>query len=156
MENSRRTSAARLKLLRDLIKSEAVSTQQHLVEKLRQAGYEVTQSTISRDLKKIGAMKIFLPDGTYKYTLPEGAPVAIDDRIVTIVRKSILDMSYRSPILVVKTVPGTARSVARAIDSIQIKGIVGTVAGDDTIFILTQDDISAYEVKEKLHDIIEK
>jgi len=101
-------------------------------------------------------MKVFLPDGTYEYTLPEATSLTIDERIVTIVKKSILDMQYRSPILVIKTVPGTARSVARAIDSLQLKKAIGSIAGDDTVFVLAQDDVGAFEIKEKLHDIMEK
>lgn len=156
MERSKRTTAERLKTLREIIKTEPTSTQQELVEKLKQAGFKVTQSTVSRDLKKIGAMKVFLPDGTYEYTLPEATSLTIDERIVTIVKKSILDMQYRSPILVIKTVPGTARSVARAIDSLQLKKAIGSIAGDDTVLVLAQDDVGAFEIKEKLHDIMEK
>jgi len=156
MERSKRTTAERLKTLREIIKTEPTSTQQELVGKLKQAGFKVTQSTVSRDLKKIGAMKVFLPDGTYEYTLPAATSLTIDERIVTIVKESSLDMQYRSPILVIKTVPSTARSVARAIDSLQLKKAIGSIAGDDTVFVLAQDDVGAFEIKEKLHDIMEK
>jgi len=97
MERSKRTTAERLKTLREIIKTEPTSTQQELVEKLKQAGFKVTQSTVSRDLKKIGAMKVFLPDGTYEYTLPEATSLTIDERIVTIVKKVFWTCSTAPP-----------------------------------------------------------
>ena len=139
----------RQKAIIDLIKEKAISSQSELVVELRKKGFKVQQPTISRDIKELGLVKI--PYGeTYKYVLPEEAtPQAYPSRIATIAAL-IKTVEASGNLLVVKTEPGAASTVAVTIDKLNVPGILGTVAGDDTLVAVVDEKKQAKRVQKDL------
>jgi transcriptional regulator of arginine metabolism len=124
----------RLQALRRLLDAGTLSTQDELREKLEKQTFKVTQSTISRDLRKLGAVKAIDPDGRTVYRLGDEvlAPVpAVAGSIAALV----VEIATNGSIIVVHTTPGSASLVARHLDHYRPGGILGTLAGDDTIFV---------------------
>ncbi|MEW6057228.1 MAG: arginine repressor [Bdellovibrionota bacterium] len=123
---------SRLAALRKLLSQERASTQDELREQLEKLDFEVTQSTISRDLRKIGAIKAIDPDGRTVYRLPEEslAPITASS-----MRELVLDIQSNGYLIVIHTTPGSASLVARQLDQVAPENILGTIAGDDTVFV---------------------
>ena len=122
--------------IRDILINERVSTQEELCEILKQRGYDVTQATVSRDIKELSLVKI--PDGNgYRYAWPEShIPKSPLVRIKRGFQDSVASYDYSENIVVIKTLPGAAQSIASLIDSLENPHILGSVAGDDTIFLV--------------------
>jgi transcriptional regulator of arginine metabolism len=131
----------------DLLKTEEVETQEDLRRKLTRRGIHVTQATVSRDIEELGLVKT--RDG---YRLPEAAtPLAPHQPTLTIVLKEFMTEAHQAANLVVlKTRPGNAHSVAAALDAEPWDGVVGTLAGDDTIFIATPNPRQAEVIRRKV------
>ncbi len=123
----------RLETLRRLLQEGEAGTQDEIVEQLGKRGFEVTQSTISRSLRKIGAIKAVNDGGETVYRLPDegGAPRLIQGGLSEL----ILEIAHNGAMIVIHTSPGSASLVARHLDHARPGGILGTVAGDDTIFV---------------------
>lgn len=126
-------STERLGVLRNLLKEGTLSTQDELCEKLKRKGLSVTQSTVSRDLRKVGAVKVLDAEGRTVYRLSdeEFEPVNVSSPLST----HIHSVDYNDSLVVVRTTAGSASLVARNLDRIRPSEIMGTIAGDDTIFI---------------------
>lgn len=128
-------SQERLFVLRKLIREGTASTQEDLVKALRQKKFVVTQSTISRDLRRIGAIKATNPEGQTIYRLPDAAanlPLNVSHSLGGL----LLEIQSNENMVVIHTTPGSASLVARHLDSLRTTlGILGTIAGDDTIFL---------------------
>ncbi len=121
----------------NIIKEYAISTQEDLVDKLQSQGIEVTQATISRDIKKLGLIKV--PDGYggYIYSLPsERKQTDIKNWLQRMFRDFVVDMDYSENIIVLNTLPGTANGLGSAIDNVEWGEIIGSVAGDDTLLLV--------------------
>lgn len=126
---------ARLEVLQQLLREGSASTQDELCRALKQKKFKVTQSTISRDLRRIGAIKTTNSDGETVYTL-SGASVVLPPPVSHSLGHLILDIKANESMIVVHTSPGSASLVARHLDSMRAYlGTLGTIAGDDTIFI---------------------
>lgn len=123
----------RLKVLKELLLDGDASTQEELVGELRQKKFDVTQSTISRDLRKLGAMKAIDPQGRTIYRLSDSGPVAQIPQAG--LRNLIVDIQHNGSLIVIHTSPGSASLVARQLDIMRQLGILGTIAGDDTVFV---------------------
>lgn len=146
------TSDRRRELLRVLREGHA-STQQEIAEALRAAGHEVTQATVSRDLRAVGAMKLMI-DGRLVYRLPDDAKRAPGGDLMTrnlerSLAEFAIDIRQAHSLIVVLTEPGHAAAVARAIDLAGLDEAVGTVAGDDTIFVATPSPDEAAALLER-------
>jgi transcriptional regulator of arginine metabolism len=132
-----------------------VSSQADIVAKLRAAGHEVTQATISRDLQELGALKI-RQNGHFVYRLPDEVPRAHGDLMARNLRETLaefaLDIRAAASLVVVATAPGHAAALARAIDLAPEPDAVGTVAGDDTIFIATPSSAAAKRLAARWSD----
>ncbi len=126
-------SRSRLEALRVLLKDEDHSTQEDLRDKLEKIDFAVTQSTVSRDLRKLGAVKAIDPEGRTIYRLPEenDAPIVVSGGIGSMVH----EIQANQSIIVIHTSPGSASLIARHLDRMRPAGILGTIAGDDTIFV---------------------
>jgi transcriptional regulator of arginine metabolism len=122
----------RLDLLRKLLAQKSLSTQEDLREKLSEQGHPVTQSTISRDLRKLGSIKVIDASGQTGYRLSEeGPPPAKASSLADLV----IDIAANGTMIVLHTTPGSASLIARHLDRLRPGGILGTLAGDDTIFV---------------------
>jgi len=139
---------ARRELIRRLLRTHLVSTQEELGELLKREGIDVTQATLSRDLAKLMARRVTLPDGGTVYELEDSkAPkeAALDG-----VRSLVTTVDDSDAMVVVHTVPGGAQAVAAAIDGSRPPGVLGTIAGDDTIFIVPYKGTKPTRVKRDL------
>jgi transcriptional regulator of arginine metabolism len=142
-------SERRRDLLR-VLKEGQPTSQQDIVVALRRAGHEVTQATVSRDLREIGALKVRV-NGGFAYRMPDDVPrSSIADlggaSLERTLAAFVMDVRPAGSLIVVNTAPGHAAAVGRAIDQAAPAGVVGTVAGDDTIFVATPDSIVAAQI----------
>lgn len=122
----------------DIITNQRISTQEELCEALKSSGYDVTQATVSRDIKELHLIKI--PDDQgYHYALPDNSPIKNSrERMRRLFQDSVVDIDCSENIVVIKTLPGAAQSIASLIDFAGLENILGTVAGDDTIFVVVK------------------
>ena len=146
MVSNEPTRDERLKAIRELLEKEPVHGQEELVERLRARGIEVTQASISRDLKEIGAGKI---RGVYR--LPGAAPVVEAPSPLDLVARLVVSVAAAGPhLLVVRTAVGGASPVGIEVDKAGWPEVVGTVAGDDTLFVATTGRREQQRVEERL------
>lgn len=127
-------SRTRLQALRKLLAAGESSTQEELVKKLHQQRFDVTQSTISRDLRRLGAIKAIDGSGSTIYRLPDD-PSSTPFTPSNGFRGLMIDIEHNGAMIVIHTTPGSASLVARQLDQTKPYGILGTIAGDDTIFV---------------------
>jgi transcriptional regulator of arginine metabolism len=149
------TIATRRRLVRKLITSSPIASQQEVVAMLEAAGHYVTQATVSRDLDAIGAVKIRTEDGGLHYEIPEdAASLTGDDReTVRIIDEFVDSLAVSANILVIRTRPGAAHVVAGAIDRARLEGVLGSVAGDDTLIVVAAEDIGGQGLLEEFDRI---
>lgn len=140
--------------IREILQSERISTQEELCEELRNRGYDVTQATVSRDIKELSLVKI--PDGSgYRYALPETQSRKTSNvRMRRVFQDSVVGYNHSENIIVIKTVPGAAQSIASLIDSLDNPLILGTVAGDDTIFMVIKNREAIVEVMQLFRELL--
>lgn len=143
-------TSARRRLIRSIISERPVSSQAELVGLLAQRGHEVTQATVSRDLSEIGAVKIG----------PEGYQVGVadepDEAVLALSRsldEFVESIASSGKLVVLRTPPGAAQVVAAAIDRAGLDGVIGTVAGDDTILVVASEQSSGRGIQHKLEEI---
>jgi transcriptional regulator of arginine metabolism len=142
----------RQKRIIELITSTSVHTQTELADMLRAEGFKVTQATISRDIKVLGLEK---RDGSNSYKLKNSAETGIAMANSNIsVAGSIISIRHSLNNVVVKTLPGLSHAVAAIIDSSKIEGVLGCVAGDDTIIVVTSDAMTAEGFSSKLQKVL--
>lgn len=123
----------------DLINSHEVETQDRLVELLKKSGYQATQATISRDIKELQLVKTLSSSGRYKYTTATTPEQPVSDRFVTIFKETIKSIESSGNMIVVKTLSGCASAAAEAIDTMKFHHVIGSIAGDNTIFLVADD-----------------
>lgn len=119
----------------ELISKSEVETQEELAEGLKAMGIDVTQATISRDIKELRLVKVMAKNGKYKYATISQSQEGITDRLTKIFENSVVSIDNALNIVVIRTIPGAAQICASAIDYMGIDQIVGTLAGDDTVFV---------------------
>ncbi len=134
-----------------LIEKYDISTQSELTEYLNKEGFNATQATVSRDIKELRLVKAVGANGKSKYAVSHSATDhGFSDRLLTIFRESVLSYDNAQNIVVLKTMPGLASAACSAIDSMQSSDIVGTLAGDDTAFLVLHTAENAKEFCESL------
>ena len=132
--------STRRRLVRRLIGDQPIHSQQELVAMLEAAGHFVTQATVSRDLDAIGAVKVRTDDGRLHYEIPEANGGQSDEReIARIIDEFSDSLSVSRNLLVIRTRPGAAHVVAGALDRASLDGLLGTVAGDDTVLVVASE-----------------
>ena len=138
----------------ELIKQYPLTTQEELLQKLEEEGYSVTQSTVSRDIQTLRLQKSHHIDGKQRYQAPTGIQPDIKNGFNGILSGSVISVETAQNIVVVKTFSGMASAACAAIDSMSLQSVVGSLAGDDTIFIACTDETSAATLKSTLKDYI--
>ena len=136
----------------ELIKIYPITTQEELLEKLRKEGYNVTQSTVSRDIKTLRLQKSHSAEGSYRYCAPQATVIDMKNGFEGILTSSILSVATAQNIVVVKTVSGMAMAVAAALDAMKMQEVAGCIAGDDTIFMAIRSAEEAEEVMRKIKE----
>ena len=126
-----------------IISENNIETQDELITKLCDSGFDVTQATVSRDIKQLQLVKISTEDGKYKYALPRRDDVTSNAKFKNILYETAISAQNAENIVVIKTYPGMANAAAAAVDALAGEMIIGCIAGDDTIFIVVKDDEQA-------------
>ncbi|HCO29582.1 MAG TPA: arginine repressor [Lachnospiraceae bacterium] len=134
----------------EIIESQDIETQDELAEKLQQAGFPTTQATISRDIREMKLTKISAPGGKQKYIALKTKDYHTTEKYKRVLADGILSLEAAQNLIVIKTVVGMAMAVAAAIDNLHISGIMGCIAGDDTIFCVAKDNDMAKEVMKNI------
>jgi transcriptional regulator of arginine metabolism len=144
----------RLAVVAQLLGGHRYSSQEDLARALARAGISVTQATLSRDLRSLGVIKRPDPDGKPVYELPGPAVEALDrQRQLLDLRAFVNEVRVAQNLVVVRTPPGHANGVGRALDLAAIEGLVGTVAGDDTVLVIMEDTPAAKRAKRHLDSL---
>ena len=128
----------------EIISTQNVETQEQLLDALREAGFYSTQATISRDIKELRIVKELTSLGTYRYTTTQGEVTGtFSSRMNTIFRECVTGFDYAQNMVVIHTLPGLASAAGSAIDAMSLSIILGTIAGDDTVFVVMRDNNAA-------------
>lgn len=138
----------------ELISKYDIETQEDLADWLMKEGYNVTQATVSRDIRELKLTKVALDDGRQKYITIQKTEPGMSEKYTRVLRDGFVSMDMAQNILVIKTVAGMAMAVAAALDALQINSIVGCIAGDDTIMCAIRSTQETVSVMEKLNKII--
>lgn len=140
----------------DIIDKHDVETQDELASYLKESGYEVTQATISRDIRELKLSKVPTGDGKQKYIVIQQDDSHLGDKYIRVLRDGFNSMDMAQNMLIIKTVSGMAMAVAAAIDALKFKEIVGSIAGDDTIMMAVRTVEETQVLMDKIHAMIEK
>lgn len=125
--------------VREIITNQEIETQDDLVNALREAGFQVTQATVSRDIKEMHLIKVPLADGRYKYSLPADQRFNPLQKLKRSLLDSFISIDHTDHLVVMKTLPGNAMAIGALIDNLETNDIMGTICGDDTILIICRD-----------------
>jgi len=135
-----RKRRARQEEIRRVVRGERIRTQRELVNRLSERGFECTQATVSRDITEMGLKK--LPEGVYV--------LAEDLHLQRMIDELVTGVVHTNNLLLVKASPGTAQGVAAALDAADLEGILGSIAGDDTVLVITVDESSAQRLQDQI------
>ena len=141
----------------ELIGKYEIDTQEELAERLREAGFTVTQATVSRDIRELALIKTASADGSYKYSIPSLKKAEIKNSgsaVLGLINDAVLKADYSGNTVVVKCHTGMAQAVCAKLDDTGIENVVGTLAGDDTIFILMRSESDAERLMKELNSIL--
>ena len=139
----------------EIIRTNEVETQDQLLKLLRNAGYSVTQATVSRDIRELQLVKGQGKDGKYRYTAGNYDDRPISDRFIKIFRETTLSYSCAQNLIVVKTLPGCAGAAGEAIDTLSLEHIVGSVSGDNTLLIVIDSEENMPYITSELDRVLD-
>ena len=128
----------RQELILRLIRENDISTQEELTNLIRKQGMDVTQATCSRDIKELGIIKVILPNNQSKYAVLDKTGDIAPGRLLNVFSNSLLSCKNAMNLVVITTLPGMAQAAGSALDSMHLQYVVGTIAGDDTVFVATE------------------
>lgn len=149
------TKYQRRQILRHIVIERGIGDQHHMLDELKKQGIETTQATISRDLQEMGFVKIRMGPGDYKYELLEKTSEgAIWERLKLLFQNFVTEVRSTKNLILIKTSPGNANGVASLIDGLVHNGILGTVAGDDTILVVIDTDKNRRKVEEEFKQLL--
>ena len=124
----------------EIIEKQDIETQEELAEALRRRGIQVTQATVSRDIKELRLLKVLAPGGVYKYATADKAEQGLSDRLIRMLTDSVLSITSANNLIVVKTLSGSANVAGEALDSMRWPEVLGTLAGDNTILMIIRSN----------------
>ena len=140
----------------DIINNHDIETQEELASYLKEAGFDVTQATVSRDIRELKLSKVPAGNGKQKYAVLKQDDSHMEDRYIRVLRDGFISMDMAQNILVVRTVSGMAMAVAAAIDALKFQEVVGCIAGDDTIMVAVRTTEETRILMDKIHKMMEK
>ncbi len=141
----------RQKKILEIVNRFHVETQDDLIDRLMTEGYTVTQATISRDIRELQLTKVLTSHGTYRYIAPKREDMVSGLKFNAALVDSIISVEYAMNMIVIKTYPGLAQAVAAGVDNLRIAEVLGCVAGDDTIMVVTKNEGAAKSISERIH-----
>lgn len=138
----------------EIIKDQDIETQEELAEALSKRNIKVTQATVSRDIKELRLLKVLSDHGGYRYATADKTENSLSERFIRIFNESVLSMNCANNLIVVKTIPGSANVTGEAIDSLHWPEIIGSIAGDNTVLVITSSNNVVEEVMRRFHGMI--
>lgn len=147
---------ARHEKIKELIQQYDIDTQEELASRLNEAGFKVTQATVSRDIRALKMMKVTGKDGKSRYVILQELPTEMGEKYTRVLHDALLTIDQGQNILVIRTVPGMAMGVAAALDALNWEEILGSIAGDDTVMCVAKTLEEASSVAERLKSILQK
>ncbi|MBQ2679308.1 MAG: arginine repressor [Firmicutes bacterium] len=145
---------ARHSKILEIIETNDIETQGELAAKLKEAGFDVTQATVSRDIRELKLTKISNGKGSQKYSAMSGIDAEASERLIRVFKEAVVKMDFSENIIVIKTLEGMGMAVAVALDNMQNDEIVGTIAGDNTVFCVVRSHHQSTGLIERLYKII--
>ena len=143
-------------LIIDIIEKNCIETQEELAEALKKHGVNVTQATVSRDIKELRLLKVLTENGGYRYAVAEKTETGMSDRFIKIFAESVLTVQGAGNLIVIKTITATAQSAGEAIDSFNWPEVIGTIAGDNTVLVIVKNIEDVDEVLTRFYRLIGK
>ena len=140
----------------EIIEKYDLSTQDELLQKLKDSGFDATQATVSRDIKELRLVKTMGANGQYKYAVTQTESDELLSKVRSIFAQSVVSADYAGNTIVIRCYTGMAQAACAAFDSMHWEGLVGTLAGDDTIFALCRSESYASQMKDSIKRLIEK
>lgn len=140
--------------IRELITENEIETQDELVDELKILGYNVTQATVSRDIKELHLVKVPTADRKYTYSLPADQRFNPLEKLKRLIMDAFVKIDHTSHFIVLKTLPGNAQAVGALIDNLEWKEIMGTICGDDTCLIICRSEVVTEVVKDRFINML--
>lgn len=140
--------------IREIIVNNDIETQDELVDELRSAGYNVTQATVSRDIKELHLVKVPLSDGRYKYSLPADQRFNPQQKLKRTMMDAFVSIDSAGHLLVLKCLPGNAMAIGALIDHLDWDEILGTICGDDTMLIICRTPEETETITKRFLDML--
>ncbi|GGM40317.1 arginine repressor [Paraliobacillus quinghaiensis] len=140
--------------IREIITENDVETQDDLVDTLRELGYNVTQATVSRDIKELHLVKVPMVDGRYKYSLPADQRFNPLEKLRRLMQDAFIRIDQAGYFLVLKTLPGNANALGALIDNLDWTEILGTICGDDTILVICKTEDQTKDIQERFLEML--
>ena len=141
-------------LILEIIDTMDIETQEELAEELKRRGVRVTQATVSRDIKELRLLKVLSDKGSYKYATVERAEKGMNDRFARILAESIINIDSVNNLIVVSTLPASANAAGEAIDSMKWGEVLGAIAGDNTLLIITRSNEAVETVLARINNLV--
>ncbi len=135
--------------IRELITNHEIETQDELVDRLKKLGFNVTQATVSRDIKELHLVKVPTVNHTYAYSLPADQRFNPHEKLKRLIMDAFVSIDQTSHFILLKTLPGNAQAVGALIDNLEWEDIMGTICGDDTCLIICREEESTEEIKDR-------
>ncbi len=147
--------ARRQMKVQEIITKEFIHTQEDLADRLRLSGFDVTQATVSRDIKEMGLIKVPSSSDEYRYAFPtEAHPTNLQDRLKRLLRETMVSINDTESLIVIRTIPGNAHALAAVMDNSNWEEVIGTVAGDDTILLVIKPKEAVHIVLERISTLL--
>lgn len=140
--------------IREMISNHDIETQDDLVELLKKANFNVTQATVSRDIKELHLVKVPMNDGRYKYSLPADQRFNPLQKLRRTLTDSFISIDYADHLIIMKTLPGNANAIGALIDKLDWEDLMGTICGDDTILIICRSKEVSADVSQRFLDML--
>lgn len=144
----------RHRLLKEIVEERVVEKQEDFVRILNETGIEVTQATISRDIKELHLIKVPAPAGGYRYSLPMDMNYDTSKKLERLLQDAFVSIDCKDDFVLVHTIPGNAFALGAIVDASRFEGVLGTIAGDDTLLIICRSSKDALDLKEHFIQLI--
>ena len=137
----------------EIIKAKEIETQDDLVRELRALNFDITQATISRDIKELGLIKIMTDDKRYKYAYVDSSEQQVSSKYMGIYKEAIISIKNAQNLVVIKTLKGVASAISSFVDKLNLKSVLGTTYGDETVMVICPTNSEAADVCDKITDM---
>ena len=134
----------------EIIQAKEIETQDDLVRELRALNYDITQATISRDIKELGLIKIMTDDKRYKYAYVDNSEQQVSGKYMGIYKEAIISVKNAQNLVVIKTLRGVANAISSFVDKLNLKNVLGTTYGDETVLVICPTNLDASDVCDKI------